>query len=121
MIVIMIDSLQMSTEQRVEVIQASPSAASPSYNLHAGEQGAEEEEDNIPRLLKLDNPRQLMGQLHIKTVKLQQARNELDKLKSENNIINDQLKKMKFGLLQINNKCQFLNQPPLRYKYDPRL
>ena len=102
---------QTSTAEESQVAQ----------NFHTVDSDADTEESNVSKLLDMDNPRQLMGQLHIKTVKLQQARKEMNKLKSENAVMDDQLKKMKDGISQINNKCRFLKQPPLRYKYDPRL
>ena len=66
-------------------------------------------------------PGSMSGMLYEKSKKLNNAIKTIKKLEFDNKVLTDKVATMKTGFRKIGEHIEYLQQKPLRYKYDPKI
>ena len=82
---------------------------------------SENDSSNLCTCGMATEPGSMSGMLYEKSKKLNNAIKTIKKLEFDNKVFTDKVATMKTGFRKIGEHIEYMQQKPLRYKYDPKI
>ena len=108
---------QVTEHETATVIQLSPEPTKSTSCTFTSESNP----SNLCTCGMATEPGRMPGMLYEKSKKLNNAINTIKKLEFDNKVLTDKVATMKTGFRKIGEHIEYMQQKPLRYKYNPKI